>query len=314
MDLSKPKGEAIYLNVYSLGGWNCILNFFGIGVFHSGIEVYGVEYWYGGHEKNCSGIMRSQPGELGLKLEEQILVGFTLMSVGEVINDILFLDEIWVGSEYEPFSHNCNNFSKDVIWRLCQSDYFPAYINRFSIMKPFFKAWYAPLRYVLGDLVKVKKERSTTEEVTPKETKDPYKIKSVANSRDFLAVKEVADSYYMVNSYALALTGYIMCIAGKFYCEESYVLQHVYVSSANCCAKLGKYLEMDQYTTMCIVDFPDFVLAYVKRALAKKNLKDYQAAYEDLMKANRLAPDDALVLEELKRLTKTQRLVKIGSP
>jgi len=314
MELSKPKGEPVYLNIYSLGSWNCILSFFGIGVYHTGVEIYGTEFWYGGHDNTTTGIMRSTPGELGLSLEEKIFMGYTQMSYQELKTDIHFLDKIWIGTEYEPFSHNCNDFSRDFLYRILQVEYFPPYINRFSILKPLFKIWFAPLKFLYGDLVRAKRDRDQNASVKLEKvtTFEAYKRNKIKNFQDFLTIKEAADSYYMVNSYGIALNGYNFCISQKTHCPQDYAVQHVYIAAANCCWKLGKYEEMETIATMCINSYPRFVAGYVKRSSARKMLKNLDAGYEDLVNANKLAPNDPLVLEELRRYNRTRTMVQIS--
>lgn len=49
-----PSTEVI-LNVYDLIEHNDWTYWCGVGVFHSGVEVFGVEYAYGGHEYDAPG-------------------------------------------------------------------------------------------------------------------------------------------------------------------------------------------------------------------------------------------------------------------
>ncbi len=57
-----------------------------MGVFHSGIEVHGREYCYGGHESVRSGVftMRPRAGIPGIRLRDSILLGYTRLSESEV--------------------------------------------------------------------------------------------------------------------------------------------------------------------------------------------------------------------------------------
>lgn len=41
-------GAPVYLNVYDLTPQNGWTYWCGVGVFHTGVEVYGIEYAYGG--------------------------------------------------------------------------------------------------------------------------------------------------------------------------------------------------------------------------------------------------------------------------
>ena len=40
----------MYLNIYDLSDQNSWTYWCGVGIFHSGLEVYGVEYAYGGRQ------------------------------------------------------------------------------------------------------------------------------------------------------------------------------------------------------------------------------------------------------------------------
>lgn len=42
-------GEPVYLNIYDLSDQNSWTYWCGVGIFHSGLEAYGVEYAYGGN-------------------------------------------------------------------------------------------------------------------------------------------------------------------------------------------------------------------------------------------------------------------------
>lgn len=71
-------GEAVILNVYSITKLNKFLQFFGVGFYHTGVQIYGKEFSYGGHDQDSSGIMMTEPHALtGVSLYESFIVGFT---------------------------------------------------------------------------------------------------------------------------------------------------------------------------------------------------------------------------------------------
>ncbi|KAK6946209.1 PPPDE peptidase domain [Dillenia turbinata] len=45
-----PGRTPVYLNVYDLTLINGYIYWAGLGIFHSGVEVYGVEYAFGAHD------------------------------------------------------------------------------------------------------------------------------------------------------------------------------------------------------------------------------------------------------------------------
>ncbi|KAI5054511.1 hypothetical protein GOP47_0030593, partial [Adiantum capillus-veneris] len=55
------RATAIYLNVYDVSHLNSYLYWLGLGIFHSGVEVHGVEYAFGAHDYPTSGVFEVEP-------------------------------------------------------------------------------------------------------------------------------------------------------------------------------------------------------------------------------------------------------------
>ena len=68
LDVSR---EPVILNIYDMFWTNDYTSNLGVGVYHSGLEVYGREYAYGGHPFPFSGIFDISPREAG-ELGEQV--------------------------------------------------------------------------------------------------------------------------------------------------------------------------------------------------------------------------------------------------
>ncbi len=77
------------LNVYDMFWTNEYTGNVGLGVYHSGLEVYGREYAYGGHPFPFSGVFDICPrhaGELGeqFRFKQSLHLGNTDFSSGDV--------------------------------------------------------------------------------------------------------------------------------------------------------------------------------------------------------------------------------------
>ena len=74
-------GECVFLRVYDISCLNKGIEIFGFGFYHTSVQVYDKEYYYGGHEGEWTGIVPSLVGKsTSLKLKATILAGYTLFT------------------------------------------------------------------------------------------------------------------------------------------------------------------------------------------------------------------------------------------
>ncbi|KAJ4902980.1 PPPDE putative thiol peptidase family protein [Raphanus sativus] len=122
----------VYLNVYDLTPMNAYGYWLGLGVFHSGVEVHGVEYAFGAHESPSTGIFEVEPKKCpGFTFRKSILVGKTDMAAKEVRVFMEKLAEEYRGNKYNLISRNCNHFCNEVCVKLTQKP-IPRWVNRLA--------------------------------------------------------------------------------------------------------------------------------------------------------------------------------------
>lgn len=144
-------GEPVYLNIYDLSDQNSWTYWCGVGIFHSGLEVYGVEYAYGGHEYDVSGVFATNPKDAPgpVLFRESVLVGHTQMSPQRVQQAVQEMGEQYKGNAYHLLQRNCNHFSHDLCVKLTGQPA-PLWINRLAGMAVMLHcliptAWVPPL-------------------------------------------------------------------------------------------------------------------------------------------------------------------------
>lgn len=122
----------VMLNVYDLTPFNSYTYWFGVGIFHSGIEVHGMEFGYGAHDFPASGVFEVEPRSCpGFVYRCSLPLGHIKMPPQVFRKFIGDLAAEYHGDTYNLISKNCNHFTDDVAQRLTGNN-IPAWVNRLA--------------------------------------------------------------------------------------------------------------------------------------------------------------------------------------
>ncbi|KAL2974496.1 hypothetical protein AAZX31_14G108600 [Glycine max] len=128
----KPGSNPVYLNVYDLTPINGYAYWLGLGVYHSGVQVHGVEYGFGAHERDTTGIFEVEPGHCpGFTFRKSIFIGSTDMGPKDVRVFMERLADEYSGNTYHLIQKNCNHFCEDLCFRLTGKS-IPRWVNRLA--------------------------------------------------------------------------------------------------------------------------------------------------------------------------------------
>lgn len=123
----------VFLNVYDVTPANGYARWLGLGVYHSGVQVHGVEYAYGAHDGASSGIFEVVPRRCpGYAFRESVQVGATDLSRAEVRALMAELAADFPGDAYNLVSRNCNHFCDAACRRLVRAPRIPRWVNRLA--------------------------------------------------------------------------------------------------------------------------------------------------------------------------------------
>ncbi|PKI47544.1 deSI-like protein At4g17486 [Punica granatum] len=122
----------VFLNVYDLTPANGYFYWAGLGIFHSGVEIYGVEYAFGAHDYPTTGVFETEPQKCpGFKFRRSILVGTTSLGPLEIREFIERLSKSYNGDTYNLIIKNCNHFCEDICYKLT-GNRIPKWVNRLA--------------------------------------------------------------------------------------------------------------------------------------------------------------------------------------
>ncbi|CAN6682658.1 unnamed protein product [Malus baccata var. baccata] len=122
----------VYLNVYDLTPMNGYVYWAGFGIFHSGVEVHGVEYAFGAHDYPTSGVFEVEPRQCpGFKFRKSILIGTTCLDPTQVREFMERQSLNYNGDTYHLIVKNCNHFCRDICRKLTGKS-IPKWVNRLA--------------------------------------------------------------------------------------------------------------------------------------------------------------------------------------
>jgi hypothetical protein len=127
--MTSSRAAPVILNVYDLSPDNVNYYSFGLGFYHSGLEVYGVEYSYG-----TDGAFRHEPKQAyGVVFRESIPLGHTDKSssdISKLANEIA--EEFKKKGGYNVLQRNCNHFTRALAEKIVPGCSFPGWVNRMA--------------------------------------------------------------------------------------------------------------------------------------------------------------------------------------
>ncbi|GMH23767.1 hypothetical protein Nepgr_025610 [Nepenthes gracilis] len=127
-----PGNAPVHLNVYDLTPMNGYLYWAGLGIFHSGVEVHGIEYAFGAHDYPSSGVFEVEPRQCpGFKFRKSIFIGTTSLDPKQVREFMEQHASSYNGDTYHLIVKNCNHFCKDVCYKLTGKK-IPRWVNRLA--------------------------------------------------------------------------------------------------------------------------------------------------------------------------------------
>ena len=128
------KGITVKLNIYDLSPKNDYLHKIGFGLYHTSVEIQGLEYSFGGEGEGI--VVSSTPKDVPIEnaiFRESIEIGIfkgNYNDIQTVIED-LRTDDKFSPKSYDIMYKNCNHFTNALCWELLHKS-IPSYCNRLA--------------------------------------------------------------------------------------------------------------------------------------------------------------------------------------
>ena len=103
------------------------------GIFHSGIEVRGLEWCFGATQDERTGVFCNRPKQCPFhRYRESVYLGTVRMEPYSCLELLQRMASDWCGTDYHILFKNCNHFSLDLASRLGLAAQFPNYLVRLT--------------------------------------------------------------------------------------------------------------------------------------------------------------------------------------
>ena len=118
----------VWLNVYDLAPANEIMFPLGLGLYHTGVEIYGTEYTFA----DTAGVFSHPPKAVpNAKLRLQLDLGPCDPTLVASVVSTLSSSDKFGPNDYNILQNNCNHFAQALVWNLLQKP-IPVWINRLA--------------------------------------------------------------------------------------------------------------------------------------------------------------------------------------
>eukprot|EP00759_Apiculatamorpha_spiralis_P022770 PhF_6_TR26704/c0_g1_i1/m.39003 len=130
----KHLANDVFVNVYDITRMNYVVGWMGLGMYHTGVEVFQKEYGFG-RDISGTGVFAITPKSYHSHIfRETIYIGQTTFSEAEVECLLESMAEEWQCETYHLTKRNCNDFSEQLARALVGEDIastaWPTWVNQ----------------------------------------------------------------------------------------------------------------------------------------------------------------------------------------
>ena len=210
--MSSPPSNAlpIYLNIYDISCFNKILRFMGIGIYHTGIQIFDTEFAFYPSDHDRTGVLEESPfSNNKVHFWKQIKLGETILPFREIEEVISELKIEFIASSYDAFDKNCNHFSNEFSKKLLNVE-IPGYLNRISCITRILKCFLSK-NFVYGGAQPPKHRKTDSVNIAKKGEKKKKRIENgmsatglafqnVCSNANFPSSNDVQKQYSVVEN------------------------------------------------------------------------------------------------------------------